>query len=62
MKLLIKTNPQTGKVEVLNKQTGRPLHNISRIDIYVNTFGKAEVYIGFKNVDIDIESNTKNET
>ena len=53
MKILIKTNPQ-GKIEAFD-QEGNQITDIGRIDIYVNSHGRASAVITFKDVDLDIE-------
>ena len=61
MKILIKTNSQR-KVEVLNLSTLEPIEGIGRIDIYVNTYGRANAVITFRDVNIDIESTSNEDT
>jgi len=62
MKILIKTNRKTGKVEVFDKDTGKKVPNVGRIDIYVNAYGKASAVITFQEVDLDIEVDTYENT
>ena len=54
MKMLIQT--VNGKVRVFDSNTGLPIEDIGRIDIYVNSQGKASAVIEFRNVILDIEA------
>lgn len=54
MKILVRTN-EKGKVEVLNRDTGEILENITRIDVYINWKGYPTVNIEFKDVQLEIE-------
>jgi hypothetical protein len=54
MKVKIKTNAK-GKVEVYDGDKNIT-DEISRIDIFVNSFSKPSVQLTFKNVEIDMEA------
>lgn len=54
MKVLIQT--VNGKVRIFDAETGCPITDIGRIDIYVNSSGRASAVIEFHNIELDIEA------
>ena len=59
MKILVQTN-QEGRVEVVNRDTGKVIDNIKRIDVYINYRGVPTVNIEFKDVELKLESEHAN--
>ncbi len=55
MRILIQTHPQTNKIIVRDASTMELIENISRIDIYINSYNKAKATLTFNDIELDIE-------
>ena len=55
MKILVRTN-EKGRVEVVDRETGKIVENIRRVDVYINWRGTPTVTIEFNDIQLNIES------
>lgn len=53
MKLTIQTN-EKGKLEVVD-DTGKPLDNIGKVEIFITTTNKVSAFIEFKDVQLKLK-------
>lgn len=54
LKIKIKTDKK-GKIKIFDSETNQRITDISRISLYVNSFGKVCAELSIKDVELDIE-------
>ena len=54
LKIKIKTD-KNGKIKIYDAETGQHITGISRISLYVNSFGKVCAELSIRDVELDIE-------
>lgn len=54
LKIKIKTDKK-GKIKIFDSETNQRITGISRISLYVNSFGKVCAELSIKDVELDIE-------
>lgn len=54
-KIKIRTN-KSGKVEIIDEDTGIIIKGVNRITLYVNSFGKVCADLSVKNIQLDLDT------